>query len=75
MNDAGVVCRFERLADLLRDLQRFFDWQWPLCNAIRERGPINKLQYQRLGVGGIFQTVDARYTSPIPPSPIFARTS
>jgi hypothetical protein len=48
VDDALLVCRFERLDELSGDGQRFFDRHRPLCQAIRERRPLDELHHQRL---------------------------
>jgi hypothetical protein len=42
MNDALLVRRFERLGDLPRDRDGFVEGNRTLCDAIRERRPLNQ---------------------------------
>ncbi len=59
VNDAGVVRRFERLADLPRHRQRFFNGKRSLGDPVGQRGSLDNLQHQRLRAAAVFETVDA----------------
>ncbi len=59
MNDAGVVRRFERLADLRRHRKRLFNGKRSLGDPIGQRGSLDDLQHQRLRVAAVFETVDS----------------
>ncbi len=47
MNNALFVCRSQRLADLCRDLQRVFEWNWAAPDLFRECFASNELQDQK----------------------------
>ena len=58
MNDAAVVGRFERFADLLRDGEAFWKWKRTLCDAIGERPAFDELEDQKLAALDLLESVD-----------------
>ena len=58
MNDAGVVRRFERLADLPRYRKRFFNRKRSLGDPVGQRGSLDDLQHQRFRVARVLEAVD-----------------
>jgi len=60
MNDAVLVCRFERLCNLTRDGQGFINRNRRLRDAVRECWPLDQLQHERLHTVRFLKAVDRR---------------
>ena len=60
MNDALLVCRFERVRDLLRNHQRFGQRNRPLRDAIGERRPVDELHHERTHAARLLEAVNVR---------------
>ena len=58
VNDAALVRGFQRLGNLSRDRQGFIDRDRALCDAIRERHPLDQLHHQRLHAVRLLEAVD-----------------
>ena len=53
MDDAGLVRRFERVGDLTRDRDGFFERDGALSNALGERGSFDELEDGRVLLGAV----------------------
>jgi hypothetical protein len=60
MDDVLLVRRFERLSDLLRDLERFLDRHRATSDPISERRPIDEFHHQRVYAIRVFEPMDMR---------------
>ena len=58
MDDAPLVCRFERFSDLNRQSKRFLDGYRPFLEPVGERGAVDKLLDQEAVSVRFFQAVD-----------------
>src|SRR5262249_4148967 len=58
MNDASFVCSLKRLANLLCDIERFFEWNGTACNALREGLPFDELENKEPTTVDFFEIVD-----------------
>ena len=58
MNDAGLVCGVERLADLGGDAERFGDGERSPRQPLRERLAVHELEDQAPGVAEALEPVD-----------------
>ena len=60
VDDSVLVSRFERIGNLLRDLQRFVERDRAVRNSIRERRAVDQLHHQAPGRHPrLFHAVDA----------------
>ena len=57
MDDAGLMRGVERVSDLLRDRERFFEGQWTGVESFGERWSFDELNYERARPT-IFDAVD-----------------
>src|SRR5262245_39626620 len=53
-----LVCRFQCIADLLRDDERFFDRYWPACNSIRQCFAFDEFENDVAYAIGFFEIVN-----------------
>jgi hypothetical protein len=60
MDDALFVCGFERAGDLRRDRERLVQRHRALCDAIRQRGPLDELHDERDHATALLEAVDLR---------------
>jgi len=60
MDDPGLVTRFKRLRDLLRDGDGFLNRGRTFLNPFRERRSLDEFEHERLHAVGVFEPVDAR---------------
>jgi hypothetical protein len=58
MDDALVVCAFQRVGDLLGDRQRLVEGDRTFGNAIGQRGPVHELEHERGHACRVFEPVD-----------------
>ena len=58
VNDSMLVSRFDRIRNLLRNLQRFVKRNWAVRDPIRERRPVDQLHHQALDAIGLLHAVD-----------------
>ena len=58
MDDARLVCGFERFRDLPCNRQRFIEWERALGDSIGQRRAFHQLQHQRMHATGVFEAVD-----------------
>jgi hypothetical protein len=59
MNDALVVCRFQRLGDLFRDRDRFIDWRRATGDPLRKILALYQFHHERRNAVALFEPVDA----------------
>jgi hypothetical protein len=60
MNDALLVCRFQRLGDLLRDRQRFVERDRTTHEALRQVVALDQFHHQRDPVHALLEAEDLR---------------
>src|SRR5262249_58065251 len=60
MDDAQFMRRFERLRDLLRDWERFIDWDRATRDALREILALDEFHDERGQVARTLEAVDRR---------------
>ncbi len=58
MDDAVLVCGFERLGDLPSDREGFINWNRSFCNAIGERRSLDQLHHQGANSIGFLEAVN-----------------
>ena len=59
VHDSLLVRGFERLGNLAADTERLIERKSSLGNAVRQCGPFNQFQNERLPASGILDTVNA----------------
>ena len=59
MDDALLVCGFERLGDLPRNRQRFVERKGASRDSLRQRLAFDEFQHERADPVGLFDAVDA----------------
>src|SRR5262245_46308533 len=60
MNDPLLVRGLQSFGNLLRDGQRLIEWQWPLCDPIRQRRSFDQFQDERMRAATVLEAVDGR---------------
>src|SRR5215831_11632477 len=58
MDDTFLMCRFERLTDVLADLEGFFDRNRSALNALRERLALHEFEHEKTRSARLLQIVD-----------------
>ena len=58
VDDALLVCGFEGLGDLFGDGEGLVDWNWPLCDAVRERRALHQLHHEGARAARFFNAVN-----------------
>src|SRR5262245_59449635 len=60
MNDAALVCGFERFADLFRDWKRFDPEDRPTLDSLLKCLAVDQLHHDARLLGGVFEAVNVR---------------
>ncbi len=58
MDDSSLMCRLQRLRDLLRDRQRLIERDRPLRDSVSEGGAFDQLEDERPRALGFLDAVD-----------------